>query len=379
LKNTFGGMNTQIMMSDRLPENYDLLIPIRKSRNLYETSLGKTNSFDVLMAQYNEIVRVAKMRSKELNGNTWEHKDRLLEEKTEIENSISDIERLYNILDVKDELNKIKAHEKENGEKSGKTRVYFKKGTPEYERKKELNSIIDEFENENIEYRQLKRRLYLIEQELNSDTNKYDAVLSAMFTRISDIINDLINNASEITSKSVVDLSQLEMNKGFVYLQDKEDDPEVFYFNILLSYILENTNSMNLSEHSVLQILEESAKIFKDSPISKSEKGVTILNTLREFWLYKNERTDGFTVPDGMPIFQSIMSFFIKPLGFDQIERYMMIKKYSHKAYAFMLWGAWIGFADMPKTFTNVIYQNDDIDSLIEKKLYTMINQIDSQ
>ena len=57
----------------------------------------------------------------------------------------------------------------------------------------------------------------------------------------------------------------------------------------------------------------------------------------------------------------------------------MMIKKYSHKAYAFMLWGAWIGFADMPKTFTNVIYQNDDIDSLIEKKLYTMINQIDSQ
>lgn len=379
LKNTFGGMNTQIMMSDRLPENYDLLIPIRKSRNLYETSLGKTNSFDVLMAQYNEIVRVAKMRSKELNENTWEHKDRLLEEKTEIENSISDIERLYNIFDVKDELNKIKTHEKKNGEKSGKTRVYFKKGTPEYERKQKLNSIIDEFENENIEYRQLKRRLNLIEQELNSDANKYDAVLSAIFTRISDIINNLINNASEITSKSVVDLSQLEMNKGFVYLKDKEDDPEVFYFNILLSYILENTNSMNLSEHSALQLLEESAKIFKDSPISKSEKGVTILNTLREFWLYKKERTDGFTVPDGMPIFQSIMSFFIKPLGFDQIERYMMIKKYPHKAYAFMLWGAWIGFADIPKTFTNVIYQNDDIDSLIEKKLYTMINQIDFQ
>jgi len=70
-----------------------------------------------------------------------------------------------------------------------------------------------------------------------------------------------------------------------------------------------------------------------------------------------------------MPVLQSIMSFFVKPLGFDQIERYMMIKKFSSKAYAFMLWGAWIGFADMPKTFTNVLYQNNDINSLIDAKL----------
>jgi hypothetical protein len=47
----------------------------------------------------------------------------------------------------------------------------------------------------------------------------------------------------------------------------------------------------------------------------------------------------------------------------------MMIKKFSSKAYAFMLWGAWIGFADMPKTFTNVLYQNDVINSLIDGKL----------
>lgn len=379
LKNAFGGMNTQIMMSDSLPENYDLLISIERCRNLYEKSLGKTNSFDVLMALYNQIVRLAAMRSKELKENGREHKNGLLEEKTEIENSISDIERSYNIIVIKDELNKIKAQEKENGEKNGKTRLYFKKGTPEYERKKELNSIIAEFENDNIKYRLLKRRLYLIEQELNTDANKYDAVLSAIFTRISDIINDLTKDASGITSKSIVDLSHLEMNKGVVYLQDKDGGPEVSYFNILLSYILENTNSMKLSEYSVLQLLEESAKMFKVCPISKSEKGTTILNTLREYWLYKNQRTDGFTVPDGMPIFQSIMSFFVKPLGFDQIERYMMIKKYSHKAYAFMLWGAWIGFADIPKTFTNVLYQNDDITSLIEKKLHTMINQIDFQ
>lgn len=377
LKNAFGGMNTQIMMSDRGQEAYNLPILIGRCKNLYEATLGKTNSFDVLVAQFNEIVKLVEMRSKDLKENGWDHKDGLLEEKTKIENAISDIEKTYNIIDIKEELNKIKVQEKKNGEKSGKKRLYFKKGSPEYERKKELTIIIAEFEKKNTEYQLLKRRLKIITQELNTDVNKYDAILSAIFTRISDILNDLIKNASSITSKSAVDLSQIEIKNGIVNLQDKEDSPEISYFNILLSYILEHTNSMKLSEYSVLHVLEESAKIFKESPISICEKGMTILNTLREYWLYKNQRTESFTIPDGMPIFQSIMSFFVKPLGFDQIERFMMIKKYSHKAYAFMLWGAWIGFADIPKIFTNVIYQNNDIDSLIERKLYTMITQVD--
>ena len=47
----------------------------------------------------------------------------------------------------------------------------------------------------------------------------------------------------------------------------------------------------------------------------------------------------------------------------------MLLKMFSQKAYAFMLWGAWIGFADMPKTFTNVLYQNDDVTRLIDNKL----------
>lgn len=374
LKNIFGGMNTQIMMSDRVPENNDLLNQISRCKHLYETTLGKTNSFDVLIAQFNEILKLATMRSKELREDSFACKEELIEEKTKIENAISDIERSYNIVDIKEELKRIKALEKENGEKVGKKRLYFKTGTVEYNRKKEINGIIAEFENENTEYLLLKSKQYQIEHELNSDANKYDAILSALFTRISDIMNDLIKYASDITSKSVIDLSELEIKRGLVYLHDEKDEPEVLYFNLLLNCIQDNTFSIKLSEYSVLQLLELSAKKFKSEPISKSEKGLAILNTLRDYWLYKNQRADEFTIPDGMPILQSIMSFFVKPLGFDQIERYMMIKKYPNKAYAFMLWGAWIGYADMPKTFTNVLYQNEEIDLLIEKKLYT-INQ----
>lgn len=65
------------------------------------------------------------------------------------------------------------------------------------------------------------------------------------------------------------------------------------------------------------------------------------------------------------------MSFFIKPQGFEQIERFMLNRKYRYKEYAFMLWGAYIGFAAIPKTFTSVIYQNDEIDK--ELDCYLMI------
>lgn len=370
IKNFFGGMNTQIMMSDVFDEHLDLSERIRNCKELYFKTVGKSNSFDVLLDQYKEVINLAEMRSEEKKRlyNNNQEKDNLLKEKTYIEDCMSQIEESFNIIEVRKELDSIKALEKANGEKVGKSRLYFKKDTVEYERKQQLKSIIKEFENGNAEYIQYKNRLYQIDQELNDDSNKFDNILSAIFTRISDILNDLIKNASSLTNGGIVDLSKVSISDS-LYLSSNPNDSEICYFNILLNCILNSTTAKQLSEHSVLLVLEESAKMFKSTPLSRVDSGKKILNTLREYWSYKNQRVDSFNIPEGMPVLQSIMSFFVKPLGFDQVERYMMIKKFSSKAYAFMLWGAWIGFADMPKTFTNVLYQNDDINSLIDNKL----------
>lgn len=369
IKNSFGGMNTQIMMSDVFDEDSDLSGRIRNCKELYFKTIGRSNSFDVLLDQYKEIINLAKMRSeekKQLYNN--QRKDDLLQKRLILEDCISRIEQSFNIVKVKKELDSIKALEKANGERIGKARLYFKKGTVEYERKQQLKNIIDEFENGNAEYIHYKNKLSQIDQELNDDSNKFDNILSAIFTRISDILNDLIKNSSSLTNGGMVDLTKVSISDS-LYLSSNPDDSEICYFNILLNCILSSTTAKQLSEHSVLLVLEESAKLFKSMPLSKENSGKMILNTLREYWLYKNQRVDTFTIPEGMPVLQSIMSFFVKPLGFDQIERYMMIKKFSCKAYAFMLWGAWIGFADMPKTFTNVLYQNDDVNLLIDNKL----------
>ena len=123
--------------------------------------------------------------------------------------------------------------------------------------------------------------------------------------------------------------------------------------------------------------MEESAKQFKNAPISRSVTGEKILNTLRSFWAYKNQRTDEFSIPNDTPVLQSIMAFFIKPLGFEQIERYMLMKNFQQKSYAFMLWGAWVGFADMPKTFTNVLYQNEEANSLTENLFESILKELE--
>lgn len=370
IKNSFGGMNTQIMMSDVFDEDSDLSERIRNCKELYSKTVGMDNSFDVILDQYKEVIKLVRKRSEEKKQlyNNHHNKGDLLQEKTDIENRISRIEEIFNIIEVRKELERIKALEKENGERIGKSRLYFKKDTAEYERKQQLKIIIQDFEEGNAEYIQLKNRLYQIEQELDDDSNKYDNILSTIFNRISDILNDLIKNAASLTNLGIVDLSNVAFSDS-LYLLSNQNDAELCYFNILLKCILNRTAAKLLSEHSVLLILEESAKLFKSMPLSIEDSGQKILNTLREYWSYKNQRADSFNIPEDMPVLQSIMSFFVKPLGFDQIERYMMIKKFSNKAYAFMLWGAWIGFADMPKTFTKVLYQNDDINSLIEKKL----------
>ena len=83
-----------------------------------------------------------------------------------------------------------------------------------------------------------------------------------------------------------------------------------------------------------------------------------------------------FSIPEDMPIIQAIMAFLIKPFGYDQIERYMLNKKFQMKSFAYMLWGASHGYADLPKTFTDAIYENENVSVMVDKKLTSISNII---
>ena len=179
-------------------------------------------------------------------------------------------------------------------------------------------------------------------------------------------MNELIKGVSNKTDKNAVSLSDIEISNDSIRIINDSNNPEKEYFNILLKYIIDNTRDVSISEFSVMQMIEQTALLFKSSQQAKTEEGITILNTLRGYWAYKKHKADNFNIPDNMKVLQSIMSFMIKPFDFSQIERYMLIKGYQEKCYAYMLLGAWMGFADMPKTFTNILYQDEDVAQLIE-------------
>lgn len=361
LKNTYGGLYTKIMTEEKYHEDTNIRLLLEECKEDYLHNIGHTNSFDVIKAQYEELNQIAIKRTIETSSTT---KERLLTQREELLFRIEEIEELSNIKEYRRELQKIRNIEKRNGVKNGKTREYFKKGSVEYEKKEQLKRNINEIENDE-EYIQLRNELNNVENELKSNSSNYDTILSAIFTRIGDILNDLIRSVSQKNNCQNPDLAEISKNEDGSIQLIEQDEPERIYFNILLNEILRNSTK-DISEYYLLQLIEKSAIQFKNNKQSKSEKGIQILDTLRLFWAYKHHKTESFGIPEQLPLLQSIMSFLIKPIDYSQIERFMMMKNYSEKSYAFMLWGAWIGFADMPKTFTNVIFQNEEATQLLE-------------
>ena len=129
----------------------------------------------------------------------------------------------------------------------------------------------------------------------------------------------------------------------------------------------------------ILNLIVEAAKVFKSLPSANTKEGQLIISTLQTYWKYKNNKVAGFEIPCSLPIFSSMMAFFVKPFGFDQMERFMQNRGINFKQYGFMLWGGAVGYASLPKTFTNLLYLNDNIYKRMDDHLFSLHRNIELQ
>lgn len=198
--------------------------------------------------------------------------------------------------------------------------------------------------------------------------------LELFVNSFSDIINDLIKKVNDTEELNDVTLTNIEVqsNGNICVNVANASQAEIEYFNVALSYIIANPKSEPISDALILNLIKETGIIYKSLPSSNSAEGNAILQCLRQYWGYKNRRVPSFSIPNDLNVFQSIMSFYVKPFGYDQIERYMLNKRYAEKSYAFMLWGACLGYASLPKTFTNIIYQDSELYKPIDEYLETI-------
>lgn len=371
LKNMVAGLNTIIMIGEEKIIDYSpYKIALIKAKNEFLKSEFKKNinAFEVLKHILDEIISLASLR---LDIITHQKSPNYALEIKEMEKKKNEYKKLLYILEesnigeIKKELRIIKDKEIENGVKVGKKRKFFPKDSPEYLRKKELKLLIKKYTSKNEEYKQIYNEYKAIESSLEKSVvgvTQYDSSISALFIRFSDNINSILKNikvnknSGNYLNNNILPSIELKNNTIRISIESVSKEEEVI-FNIILNYLIFNPNGKQstISDNKIITIVEDSGKLFNIHKESKSECGQLILSTLREFWQYKNQQKDSFTIPNNLPLMQAIMSFLIKPRGFDQIERFMLNKGFQLKKYAFLLWGCLIGFAAIPKTLTNIL------------------------
>lgn len=390
LKNSIAGLNTTVMMGEESSIDYaPYKISLAKAKAEFNRSpfKDKTNLFEVLKHILDEIISLSTLRLQkvaEQKSPSYKYEIvRLEKKKAELEELLYKLED-SNIKDIKEELNLIKRKEVEMGELEGKKRKFFPKDSKEHERKQELKSLIKRYKEENEEYKSAYREYKSIETSLLYTivgVTQYDSAISSLFIRFSDNINDilkLIKSSLVKTRKEAECLPNISFKKDCIEIgiEDVSLEERVLY-NIVFRLVTYNPNEKNkvVSDSKILELVKRAGKQFGETDMSETETGIRIMNTLRTFWLYKNQKADSFDIPNDLPLLQSIMSFLIKHRGFDQIDRFMLNRGYQLKQYAFMLWGAIVGYAAIPKTLTNIINDNvkeEELDSYLSS-LYTSI------
>ncbi len=388
LKNSFAGLNTQVMVSESAVSNEDEYMSLIKNAKVaYNGTIKtKTNLFDILMQQFSEIIKLAKARADELSKNKQVSSatqiENLMAQKEELENTLYNIEYRDGISDLNEELNSIRSQERNNGIKMGKTREYFKKGTWEYERKQYLKNKIKKYEEDNDEYKSIKQDICNIKQQTtNIDTGAsvYDTTLGALFVRVSDIMNELICKAKTSSpNNGQVNYSCLSLRNSAVSIDVNASVEEKAFLDIIINEALKSEKRV-LSDDVVLNLIVKSANKYKCLKYANTENGKLILSSLREFWTYKHNQCSSFSIPNNLVVLKSLMAFFIKPFGFDQIERYVQNKGVENIEYGYMLRGAFIGYAAFPKTFTDALYANKDIYIPMDEYLTTIHKQVEAQ
>ena len=388
LKNSFTGLNTQVMVSDTAILNKNEYISlIEETKNTYNDIIKtKTNLFDILIQQLSEITKLSKARAEELSKNKHISNyeiENLRAQKENLERRLYYMEDRDGVVNLLEELISIKNQECDNGIKKGKTREYFKKGTWEYERKQFLKNEIQKYETENQEYKSIKQEICNIKQLITSietGGSMYDTTLGALFVRVSDIINELIAKAKKSSKHlSSVDYSCISFGNSVIDVYNTQTSVEEEAFLVIIINEALKSEKRILSDDVVLNLILESANKYKNTKYANTENGKLILSSLREFWAYKHNQCFSFCIPNNLIVLRSLMAFFIKPFGFDQIDRYVQNKSIEHKEYGYMLRGALIGYAALPKTFTDALYVNKDIYVPMDNYLTTIHKQVETQ
>lgn len=379
LKNSLTGMHTRLLLdSDYLPD-MSFIRQIESVEVLHRKAFGnEVTSFKVMAKLFTDLLGILKERHHELQiMKSPGHASIIRSIETEMQHTLMEIEKIEldsNINEYVRELNMIKAEEKRMGRAAGKNRQYFPKGSAERARKEYLKSVIEDFMKNNSVYRELTGKVSEIKSrlaEIAMGSTKYDGALAPAFNSLSDIIVDLMEHIKKDSPAAEVNLAYLSLTpEGNLSICTKDfSEAESEYYTILLKAALDHplTELRPLSFKDIMDVLLSSAKEYSsNSKTIGTSDGQAIRNALLALWRYKNNQPGGEIIyPEGMDLMAAVMAFLVKGNDFQQMERYAANRGIRNMQYALALQGAMIGFASLPRTFTDKVISIVDIENII--------------
>jgi hypothetical protein len=400
LKNKIGGSRTNIAMSDLYDSKYidEILLYIEKIQKKNEDifMIKPISQIFNLTLRLKEIDKLFKLKCDALSNSNiiyqknllvrlQDNEERLLKQKAKIEKNLG-------IDTLEKELEKIKNKEKENGERKGKTRIYFKKGTQFYERKNEIKLELDQlYQDEKlIRTKQEIKQNDTEKRNISFSSSELDTSIDEQFIRISELLNAIIkntinlfenkNNASviNVASNFQLDINIHKLTEHYMNSRTEYDafvnsisggffsnlnEEESQLFKIAINAILSYPQGFigNISEEHILKLLVM---------IGEKTSNNTYKDILRNFYSYKLGKKNELELPqDGF--IQNLIVFFLKYQGYEQMNKFILNKKIQNKHLTFIIWGCFVGFGNLPKTYTMPFFNSknlslfDDVDNYI--------------
>ena len=261
LKNDIAGLHTQVMMDSHRPFDVESVMSrIGQAKAQYiGRAFRETNLFDILRQLFKNMVEIVEEKNA-ADSNPAECGRASIDDYKALEYKMRELEDRYSIREKRAELQQIKDMEVENGRRNGKTRTFFKKGTPERARKEELKIEIERFESSG-EFYELQREMNRLEGCLKPAG--HESVIRALFERMSDVTTSILEAIDSSSASGSADLSQLAYEQTKISLEvGAFDSVEMAFFNIVLENVISNPFDVS-SELALMDLISESAKRFK--------------------------------------------------------------------------------------------------------------------
>lgn len=186
--------------------------------------------------------------------------------------------------------------------------------------------------------------------------------LDQLSTRVYDLKTDLNRIVYDFVSNEV------SLNVDQVFLNTKADNEFIFIINAILKF--SKSNKGPAEKEMILKIVEEVG-----SSYTKGGKETLL-------YQYLDNRIDVYSLDRASNlVMKNFVAFVFNPDSLEKLDNFLMSKEIEERWMAFSFWGAYNGFANISKNYTNDIFADiniklqTNIDAYLRHYLQMVVNR----